>query len=86
MVHNLGGRATTFVASGGWKDKLVEVLVSEQLENWGRDFHHRLKQFLVIVNQCNGEVSAQNLFSDDSKRPCSINTASKTDFNASSKI
>ena len=37
MVHNLGGRATTFVAAGGWKDKLVEVLVSEQLEKWRKD-------------------------------------------------
>lgn len=61
MVHNLGGRATTFVASGGWKDKLVEVLVSERLENWGRDFHHRLKQFLVIVNQW-GSFCSESFF------------------------
>jgi len=32
-----------------WKDKLVEVLVGDLR----RDFHHRLKQFIV---------SAQNLF------------------------
>jgi len=37
------------------------VLVSEQLENWGRDFHHRLKQFLVIVNQW-GSFCSESFF------------------------